>query len=57
MSDSAKPVCPACGTQNPEPIYPESLGLPKAKQSLIGYRCSNGHTFLPRRVKSRRRQS
>ena len=47
MSDPVKPACPVCGIQNPEPIYPKSLGMPAAKQSLIAYRCSNGHTFLP----------
>jgi hypothetical protein len=48
MSKAAKPACPVCGVPNPEPIYPKSLGMPAViKQFLIGYRCSNGHTFLP----------
>jgi hypothetical protein len=48
MSNLAKPACPVCGVEDPEPIYPKTLGMPALiKQSLIGYRCSNGHTFPP----------
>ena len=45
---SAPPVpCPVCGNSDTKPIYPKSLGMPYAKQMLIGYRCCEGHTFLP----------
>jgi hypothetical protein len=48
MWNPAKPPCPVCGAPDPAPIYPKNLGMPAViNQFLIGYRCSNGHTFLP----------
>lgn len=39
--------CPVCGSPNAVAVYPQNLGMPSAKQTLIAYRCREGHTFLP----------
>jgi hypothetical protein len=39
--------CPVCGSLNIVAVYPQHLGMPNAKQTLIAYRCSDGHLFLP----------
>jgi len=39
--------CPVCGNPNIVAVYPQHLGTPNAEQTLIAYRCSDGHFFLP----------
>jgi uncharacterized OB-fold protein len=39
--------CPICGILDSQALYPKSLGMFAAQQTIIAYRCSDGHLFLP----------
>jgi hypothetical protein len=46
-ADSLDVKCPVCGNPHTVAVYTHNFGMSESPKTLIAYRCSDGHVFLP----------